>query len=70
MHKTPPENEGESIFESPYLKNSSPPPLVGQAYNLSKLLATPVDNIHNNGILKAQKVSFSITFSVNIHVYN
>ena len=47
MHKTPPENEGESIFESPYLKNSSPPPLVGQAYNLSKLLATPVDNINN-----------------------
>ena len=47
MHKTPPENEGESIFESPYLKNSSPPPQDGQAYNLSKLLATPVDNIHN-----------------------
>ena len=36
MHKTPPNKEGENIFESP----------VGPAYNLSKRLATPVDNIH------------------------
>ena len=72
MHKTPPENERESIFESPYLKAHPTPPGC-QAYSLLKPLATPMDNklnIINNGILNLHKFSLLITFLVDVHVSN